>query len=1001
MKIIKLSALLLFFGFAVQAQNAPKGNVALSSVRQSVEVVSTDTVKILAVMAEFQPDNDNTTVGNGTFPSIYSKDYGKAIVDPLPHDRNYFKAHLEFVKNYYRKVSNGKLHVEFEVLPNGVTLSKTMRNYSPPINSTDFRVMGDFTQETWTLADQANPGFNFAGYDLFIIFHAGVGRDVSLPGSLGNERDLPSIYFNLSALQKFYGGSFDGVPVSGGSFKIQNTGILPQTQNREVTSFNSTFLYKITMNGLMASTVGSYLGLPDLFDTNTGLSAIGRFGLMDGQSIFAYNGAFPPAPSPWERMRLGWETPVELKGTSLFPRVITRVGASVSDSTLLKLRINESEYFLIENRQRDANKDGAKVTLWDGTGYVTKTYPKDTTGFASFSIDSLYGVIVDIDEFDWALPGSGILVWHIDEKVINSKIADNKVNTDKKRRGVAVVEADGINDIGEKFYTIFGDEIVGEGTEYDLYFAENKADLYTNVLSNTSRPNSKSNDGANSLVTIKDFTQNANRMQMQITLGDSLIKPVIFTKLPQGYTPRQVIFTQHDRYFHIGHSLIKYPADFSTGGGALDLQFSSKKIAVTPYSSKDYMVGALDNLVKLGVFTNVTGVIDTVALPDPVSADPIITSGATEVPTAVIGLSSGVIYRLSLAPFSIIEAVPSPEIRPITHLFASSGTIRYIQNSSVGFYYVGTFKGKSILVSGNLKDAFLVDEAGQQWLVVLESGNKIKVFKDVNGTPALDREFTLRASGPVEEISISDTKRDGNTYINYVSGNELYSVNLSNSIADNFPAGIQASESFTGRVIAADFIGTGHPELLGFSKSGNLYAYDGKTGKLVEGFPLTIGDTLAYTPTYTNVNDRILLHASGKSGLIAAWNLNLSGGTVYFSGSAGNDANTGSTGIFSGFPVYGSYFPETSIYNYPNPATGNETFIRFFVEEDSDITAKIFDLAGDFVADLKGFGHGGMDGEIRWDVRNIQSGVYLANVEAKSLVSGKTGHKVIKIAIIK
>ena len=1001
MKIIKLSALLLFFGFAVQAQNAPKGNVALSSVRQSVEVVSTDTIKILAVMAEFQVDGDNTTVGNGTFASIYSKDYGKSIVDPLPHDRNYFKAHLEFVKNYYQKVSNGKLVVEFEVLPNGVTLSKTMRNYSPPINSTDFRVMGDFMQETWTLADQANPGFNFAGYDLFLIFHAGVGRDVSLPGSLGNERDLPSIYFNLPALQKFYGGTFDGVPVSGGAFKIQNTGILPQTQNREVTSFNSTFLYKITMNGLLASTVGSHLGLPDLFDTNTGLSAIGRFGLMDGQSIFAYNGAFPPAPSPWEKMRLGWETPVELKGTSFFPRVITRTGASVSDTTLLKLRINESEYFLIENRQRDANKDGAKVTLWDGTGYVTKTYLKDTTGFASFSIDSLYGVIVDIDEYDWALPGSGILVWHIDEKVINAKIADNKVNTDKKRRGVAVVEADGINDIGEKFYTIFGDEVVGEGTEYDLWFAENKADLYKNVFSNTSRPNTKTNDGANSLITMKEFTANANRMQMHISLGDSLIKPLIFTKLPQGYTPRQVIFTQHGRYFHIGYGLIKYPDDFSTGGGAVDLEFSAKKIAVTNYSAKDHMVGAKDNLVKLGVFTNVTSVIDTLTLPDPISADPLIVSGPTEVPTAIIGLSSGAIYRLSLAPFNIIEAVLSPKNAPITHLFASKGTILYIQKTSGSFYNVGSFKGNSIMVSGTLKDAFLVDEAGGQLLIVLEAGNKIKVFKDVNGTPAVEKEFTLRVQGTVEEISISDTKKDGNTYINYVSENELYSVNLSNSIADNFPVEIPASESFAGRVIAADFLGTGHPELIGFSNNGSIYAYDGKTGKLVDGFPLAIGDTLAYTPTFTKMNDGILLHASGKSGLIGAWNLNIAGGTVYFSGSTGNDANTGSATISSGSKIYGSFFPENAVYNYPNPATGTETFIRFYVDEDSDVTVKIFDLAGDFVADLKGYGQGGMDGEIRWDIRNIQSGVYLANVEATSVVSGKTGHKVIKIAIIK
>jgi M6 family metalloprotease-like protein len=96
---------------------------------------------------------------------------------------------------------------------------------------------------------------------------------------------------------------------------------------------------------LLASTVASYLGLPDLFDTNTGMSAIGRFGLMDGQSIFAYNGAFPPELSPWEKIRLGWVTPVELTGTLADLTVVTNRIAVTGDTTLIKLRINEKRIF--------------------------------------------------------------------------------------------------------------------------------------------------------------------------------------------------------------------------------------------------------------------------------------------------------------------------------------------------------------------------------------------------------------------------------------------------------------------------------------------------------------------------------------------------------------------------------------------------------------------------------------------------------------------------------
>ena len=66
-------------------------------------------------MGEFQADEDATTEGNGKFGTIYSKNYGNNILDPFPHDKGYFEDHLEFVKNYFAKVSNGKLVVKYTV----------------------------------------------------------------------------------------------------------------------------------------------------------------------------------------------------------------------------------------------------------------------------------------------------------------------------------------------------------------------------------------------------------------------------------------------------------------------------------------------------------------------------------------------------------------------------------------------------------------------------------------------------------------------------------------------------------------------------------------------------------------------------------------------------------------------------------------------------------------------------------------------------------------------
>src|SRR3989339_204451 len=356
---------------------------------------SQDTVKILAVMVDFQEDNDAATFGNGKFGTIYSKDYGTKILDPLPHNKEYFESHLLFVKNYFDKVSKGKQVVTYTVLPDTFSVSKTMRNYSPPNNSDDFLPLADFTSEVWTRADQLYPGFNFSNYNLFAIFHAGVGRDITLPGSLGNERDLPSLYLSPKALQNIYGSSFQGFPVSGGNFRINNSMILPETESRELTSFGSTFLFEITINGLIAASVASYLGLPDLFDTETGLSAIGRFGLMDGQSIFGYNGIFPPEPSAWEKIYLGWEQPVTVTPGNFDLTLTAQAISSLTDTTIIKVPINSSEYFLIENRIRDASLDGAKVTYILNGHASTKIFPKDTAGFQSFAVDSIDGVVLD------------------------------------------------------------------------------------------------------------------------------------------------------------------------------------------------------------------------------------------------------------------------------------------------------------------------------------------------------------------------------------------------------------------------------------------------------------------------------------------------------------------------------------------------------------------------------------------------------------------------------
>jgi hypothetical protein len=98
-------------------------------------------------------------------------------------------------------------------------------------------------------------------------------------------------------------------------------------------------------------------------------------------------------------------------------------------------------------------------------------------------------------------------------------------------------------------------------------------------------------------------------------------------------------------------------------------------------------------------------------------------------------------------------------------------------------------------------------------------------------------------------------------------------------------------------------------------------------------------------------------------------------------------------------PWSSGFFPDARVYNYPNPVYEGVTYIRYYVSEDANVNIKIFDLAGGLVEELNDNAIGGFDNETEWNINDIQSGVYLARIEASG-VSGSSENKIIKIAVI-
>lgn len=1002
-KIILFSFLIGLGSLSAQSFNLTTNNFS----GKAKFLNSSDTLRILAVLVEFKEDNDPNTFGNGKFGSIYSKDYGDTILDPYPHDVRYFENHLEFAKNYFKKVSKGKLNISYTVLPEIVTVSQIMRNYSPPPNNPDdLANLAKFAQEVWHKADSIYADFDFSKYDLFTIFHAGVGSAYYPNGRLGIERDLPSVYLSEEKLKSILGNNFNGFKTS--NYLIKNTIILPTTESKEIESFGEKILFQMSINGLIVGNIASYLGLPDLFDTKTGVTAIDRFGLMDGNALFAFNGIFPPEPSAWEKIYLGWIQPVVIDKVDKKINLVAQLAAQLNDTTVVKIPINSTEYYLIENRQRDVNKDGVNVTYKIGNTIHTFHVDKDKPRFNFSNVDTLAGVVVDVDEFDWALPGNGIVIWHIDEKIINEKISINQINADIKNRGVDVEEADGIQDIGEHFTSILGD-FYGIGSEEDFWFAGNKAKLYKNKFGPDTKPDTKSNSGAHSLITIENFSASDNKMSFEIKFGDNFVKPVYSNFIDLSNIKALSVPAGNYNYYYIlnGNDLIV----FTRNGELLNKydNFSQKSIASINYNGYDYIFGSSGNKLNYLIKNLTDEFFKSIDLSIEITS-PILISIEDNQPVAYAGTSKGSILKIYIQSlqsdkeikYEVIN-IADEEILQISKPLINNKNYFSLITSSA-FYDSDNFK--LVLPYKPLRIALLNDQTNSTVTnIVLSEQNHFYVIN--NGI--VSKEFTINSEKQINSFSLFRNSQNGEGTILITNGNRIEAYNLNGVLLDNYPITEPNGEDFLFVPLTTDLNSDGIIDIVTVSKKGNLYVFNSETGKVIDPFPISIGSEIVATPV---IFDFLPLSMSpislqsiiviDKNKYMIQWIIGLANNlkSKSWNSEFSNSTNNSSMEYSKINSNDNRFFPEEKVYNWPNPVYNDETFIRFYVLENSEFKVRIFDLAGDLVDELSGFANGGYDNEIKWNVKNVSSGIYYANIEVKSS-SGKFASRVIKIAVIK
>ncbi len=533
---------------------------------------------IVGIMVDFQEDNDPETSGNGKFldneednqlnyinyNNKYRCNEDQFLLDKAPHDRTYFELQLEALKNYYLSISNGNYDFDYQILPTTYTLDNNMHYYATSDDQIGL-LFADGLEIAKNDIEELNLNYENT---LFVVFHAGLGQEASQDFD-PTIYDIKSAYIDLDMLDStpsdywINNNLFNGSEFYGGL-------VMPETLNWiyydviedifpiDLVNYNELDNFycdiQLSMTGLFAYLLGYHYGFHPMYNIENGTTRVGKFGLMD-VGFYNWNGIIPSRPVPWTRNNNGINTETiditdQLFSSDQYEEIQIQQITQSSDK-IYKIRISENEYFLIEKRNNiiqqnksleciiDYYRDYSSHCILSNEIEGSSDYIEDNDNYKNifdvitsqtygsyFEYDQDYNVITKVNNYDYGLPGAGILIWHINENNFDeNNIGTIGINGDLDSRVISLEEADGVKNIGNPNYLIFTD--ISKGWRYDYWNRwieglSNEHDMYLNInygennwpfnyeitFSNSSVPNSNTDSNVDSNLSIRINHQN-------------------------------------------------------------------------------------------------------------------------------------------------------------------------------------------------------------------------------------------------------------------------------------------------------------------------------------------------------------------------------------------------------------------------------------------------------------------------------------------------------------
>ena len=972
-------------------------------------------VSIAAIRVQFVEDDEEGTTGNGLFDLSTPNAADGFIFDPPPHNQRYFQAHLEALNNYFDVASRfglGLFRFNSNLFPfpadSAYDLQNPMRFYSPKLDeeTNDKRLALLFYESVLLAAVDAG---DYTGTDLVIVFHAGVGKDFTFQLDL-TPFDIPSALLDREFLQLNLSASeFSQLE----SLGVTTGLILPETQSQD--DFN------IALNGTITLLFGRFLGLPSLWNTDTGDPGIGKWGLMD-QGSNNMDGAVPALPSAFIREFMGWEKTKTVNEGEDIP-IFTPV--SIRGAIIIKIPVNAEEYFLIENRSR---------TTENKTGFEELIVGRDT---AYVKFDSLgSGVIVSVSNYDAGIPGSGLLIWHINESVVKEFYSTNRINADKNNRGVDLEEGDGSQDIGEEFGFLQPGGGSENGTPWDPFYAKNPAWYFQNpdweadtdstvAFTSVTNPNSNSSGGGKTGISITNISNAGSRMTFNVTSSFLAKGFPLYLGSAAGRSSPAVADLDGD-----GNIEILVATSIGTIHGWTVNAESVPTVYMGGNDTENIVsiFGNVTTVKRIGIFANPAGLI-----PGSIAISDIDGDNTLEVVVAttdgnvimfepeegeIVDNRADIAWSMDLSDEVIATPVASNGRIYVGSLngdiseINSSGILLNTSSSTSEILSMSLPAGGSIIGSNDNIISGKINNDVVSYVTVSIEGI-VKVF--TTSAPDLsiaNFEFDLGDS-VLSSPALADMNNDGDIEIIITGNNKLWAFNGNLTLVENFPITIGVQKSIGGILsspVIGDIDGDGTPEIIFGAPDGMIYGYY-SDGTIAKGFPLSAGASVSSTPVIVDAIPSVAMEivATSDDGWLYMWSLpgNVAAGTsqpyLPWSAFAGSNERTNYAPASPNSPPAAmiELLNQDKVFAYPNPVKGNEVRIRYFVNQSGSVDIMIFDMAGEFVTKLVNTDIAQNEyNETVWNVSNVSSGVYLARVTAHG-TSGGLSSKVIKVAVIK